>query len=208
MTSSFPKSLETIDGAAETCASLVSAATDGNFTIQVFVAGELAAGLQAADATAVPFSLNARQMNAWYDYGDGDGVALTNAFFNSQGLDALPCGNTGAQMGGWYRKEIITLDDLKMRIGGFAGMVMAPLGVGPGRSPPATFIPALKRAPSPLPNGSAPMTTKSRARSRSRDNPARRSTRLTVAGETPVCSALCFPQRRWRRRAMTTASSA
>lgn len=102
MTSSFPKSLDTIYGGAVTLANMVSAATDGAFAIQVFAAGELVPGLQAADATAagtveacqittyyywgkdptwalataVPFSLNARQMNAWYYYADG--IAPTN----------------------------------------------------------------------------------------------------------------------------------
>ena len=172
MTSSFPKSLDTIYGAAETLAKHVSAATDGNFTIQVFAAGELVPGLQAADATAagtveachtasyyywgkdpayalataVPFSLNARQMNAWYYYGDG--VALTNEFFNAQGLHALPCGNTGAQMGGWYRKEINSLEDLKglkMRIGGFAGKVMEPLGLVPQQIAAGDIYPSLEK---------------------------------------------------------------
>ena len=172
MTSSFPKSLDPIYGAAETMAKYVSAATDGNFTIQVFAAGERVPGLQAADATAagtveachtasyyywgkdptyalataVPFSLNARQMNAWYYYGDG--VALTNEFFNSQGLHGLPCGNTGAQMGGWYRKEINTLEDLKglkMRMGGFAGKVMEPLGVVPQQIAAGDIYPSLEK---------------------------------------------------------------
>jgi TRAP-type mannitol/chloroaromatic compound transport system substrate-binding protein len=172
MTSSFPKSLDTIYGAAQTFANFVSAATDGKFTIQVFAAGELVPGLQAADATAagtveachtatyyywgkdptyalataVPFSLNARQMNAWYYYGDG--IALTNEFFNAQGLHALPCGNTGAQMGGWYRKEINTLDDLKglkMRIGGFGGKVLEPLGVVPQQIAGGDIYPSLEK---------------------------------------------------------------
>src|SRR5690606_20742209 len=153
-TSSFPKSLDTIFGAAETMANYVREATDGNFDIQVFAAGELVGGLQAMDAaaagtvemchtacyyfwgkdptwalaTAVPFSLNDRQMNAWLYYGGGND--LLNEFFNKNGVHGLPCGNTGVQMGGWYRKEINTLEDmkgLKMRIGGFAGKVVEKL---------------------------------------------------------------------------------
>ncbi len=157
-TSSFPKALDTIFGAAQTMANYVKAATDGNFDIQVFAANELVPGLQAADAaaagtvelchtasyyywgkdptfalaTAVPFGMNVRQMNAWMYYGGGN--YLLNEFYAAQGLYGLPCGNTGVQMGGWYRKEINTLDDLKglkMRIGGFAGKVIEKLGVIP-----------------------------------------------------------------------------
>lgn len=172
MTSSFPKSLDTIFGGAVTLANAVAAATDGAFTIQVFPAGELVPGLQAADATiagtveachtatyyywgkdptwalatAVPFSLNARQMNAWYYYGDG--IALTNEFFNANGLHGFPAGNTGVQMGGWYRKEINTLDDLKglkMRIGGFGGKVLTPLGVVPQQIAGGDIYPSLEK---------------------------------------------------------------
>ncbi|MFC2967190.1 TRAP transporter substrate-binding protein [Acidimangrovimonas pyrenivorans] len=172
MTSSFPKSLDTIYGAAETMAKYVEAMTDGNFKIQVFAAGEIVGGLQAADAaaagtveachtasyyywgkdptwalaTAVPFSLNYRQMNAWYYYGNG--IDLTNEFFNAQGLQAYPCGNTGAQMGGWYRKEINSLADvkgLKMRIGGFGGKVMEAIGAVPQQIAGGDIYPALEK---------------------------------------------------------------
>ncbi len=151
LTSSFPKSLDTIYGGAEVFSKMVSEATDGNFTIQVFAAGELVPGLQAADATAagtveachtvsyyywgkdptwalgaaVPFALNARGMNAWQYHGGG--IDLMNEFFATQGLVGYPGGNTGVQMGGWFRKEINTVADLqglKMRIGGFAGKVV------------------------------------------------------------------------------------
>ena len=158
LTSSFPKSLDTIYGAAETMANYVRESTDGNFNIQVFAAGELVPGLQAADAatagtvemchtasyyywgkdpvyalgTAIPFGLNVRQQNAWMYYGNG--AKLMNEFYATQGLYALPCGNTGVQMGGWFRKEINTLDDLKglkMRIGGMGGKIIEKLGVVP-----------------------------------------------------------------------------
>ena len=110
MTSSFPKTLDTIFGAATTMANYVREATDGNFDIQVFAAGELVPPLQAADAvasgtveachtasyyywgkdpswalaTAVPFMFNSRQMNAWLAYGGGND--LINEFFATQGL--------------------------------------------------------------------------------------------------------------------------
>ena len=171
-TSSFPKALDTIFGAAETMANFVRDSTDGNFDIQVFAAGELVPGPQAADATAagtvemchtacyyfwgkdpayalataVPFSLNARQMNGWLYYGGGND--LLNEFFATQNLYGLPAGNTGAQMGGWYRKEINTLDDLKglkMRIGGFAGKVVEKVGVVPQQIAGGDIYPALEK---------------------------------------------------------------
>ena len=155
MASSFPKSLDTIYGGAEVLSKMLSESTDGNFTIQPFAAGEIVPGLQAADATtagtvesahtvgyyywgknptwalgaAVPFALSARGMNAWHYHGGG--IDLYNEFLATQGLFALPGGNTGTQMGGWFRKEINTVADLqglKMRIGGFAGKVVEKLG--------------------------------------------------------------------------------
>ena len=171
-TSSFPKALDTIFGGAETMARYVRETTDGNFDIQVFAAGELVPGLQAADAvsagtveachtasyyfwgkdptyalaTAVPFSLNARQMNAWIYYGGGED--LLNEFYATQGLYGLACGNTGAQMGGWYRKEINSVADLqglKMRIGGFAGRIMEKVGVVPQQIAGGDIYPSLEK---------------------------------------------------------------
>ncbi|MBX3578835.1 MAG: TRAP transporter substrate-binding protein [Rhizobiaceae bacterium] len=172
LTSSFPKALDTIFGAAETMANYVREATDGNFNIQVFAAGEIVPAPQAADAvtagtveachtacyyfwgkdptwalaTAVPFMLNVRQMNAWLYYGGGND--LLNEFFGKQGVVGFPCGNTGAQMGGWYRKEINTVSDLsglKFRVGGFAGKVLEKLGVIPQNIPGGEIYPALEK---------------------------------------------------------------
>ncbi len=157
-TTSWPKSLDTIYGGAETFAKAVAEATDNKFQIQVFAAGEIVPGLQAADAvqngtvemahtasyyyfgkdptfafgTAVPFGLNTRMLNAWLYFGGG--MELMNDFYKKFNIYGLPAGNTGAQMGGWFRKEIKDLADLKglkMRIGGFAGTVVAKLGVVP-----------------------------------------------------------------------------
>ena len=172
LTSSFPKSLDTIYGAAETMANAVSAMTDGKFKIQVFAAGEIVGGLQAMDAaaagtveachtatyyywgkdpawalgTCVPFGPNQRQMNAWYYYGGGRD--LLNKFYAKNGLYGMQCGNTGVQMGGWYRKEIKTLNDikgLKMRIGGFGGKVMSALGAVPQQIAGGDIYPALEK---------------------------------------------------------------
>ena len=172
LTSSFPKALDTIYGAAEVLAKYVNEATDGKFQIQVFAAGEIAPGLQALDvvsngtvemchtanyyyigkdptfafATAVPFGLNQRMMDAWCLYGGG--TDLLNAFFKKHNTIGFMAGNTGAQMGGWYRKEIKTVEDLKglkMRIGGFAGQVLTKLGVVPQQIAGGEIYQALER---------------------------------------------------------------
>src|SRR6267143_1145444 len=158
LTSSFPKSLDTIYGGAEQISKHVAEMTDNKFQIQVFGAGEVVPGLQALDATAngtvemshtvsyyyvgkdptfgiyasVPFGLNARQQNSWWT--QGGGAELGNEFFKKFGVIGFPCGNTGTQMGGWFRKEIKTVADLsglKFRIGGIAGQVLQKVGVVP-----------------------------------------------------------------------------
>ncbi len=172
LTSSFPKGLDTIYGGAETLSKYLSEATDGNFTIDVFAAGELVPALQAADAVtagtveachtvsyyfwgkdptwalfaAVPFSLNARGINAWHYHGGG--IDLANEFYATQNIYALPGGNTGVQMGGWFRKEINTVADLeglKMRVGGFAGSILTKLGVIPQQLPGGEIYQALEK---------------------------------------------------------------
>ncbi|QLF69110.1 TRAP transporter substrate-binding protein [Peteryoungia desertarenae] len=172
MTSSFPKSLDIIYGAAEDIARSVSEATDGAFQIQVFAAGEIIPALEAADAvaagtvemahscsyyyigkdptfalgTAIPFGLNARMTNAWFTAGGGN--ELMNEFFAGYNLHALPAGNTGAQMGGWYRKEIKTIEDLKglkMRVAGLAGQIMSKVGVTPQQIAGSDVYPALEK---------------------------------------------------------------
>ena len=162
LTSGFPKSLDTIYGASDLFAKYVSEATDGRFQVQPFAAGEIVGTPQAIDAvsnntvemahtasyyyvgkdptfgilTAAPFGLNTRHQNSWF-YHNG-GLELANEFYGKIGLYALPGGNTGTQMGGWFRKEIKTVDDmkgLKMRIAGIAGNVMQKLGVIPQQIP-------------------------------------------------------------------------
>ena len=172
LTSSFPKSLDTIYGGAVDLAKHVSDATDGNFDIQVFAAGEIVPGLQAADAvgegsvemchtcsyyyvgkdptfaigTAIAFGLNARLTNSWFY--EGNGNKLLNEFYATHNLYGMISGNTGAQMGGWFRKEINTLDDLKglkMRIAGLAGKVVEKLGVIPQQIAGGDIYPALEK---------------------------------------------------------------
>ena len=173
LASSFAKSLDTIYGASENMAKRVAAATGGKFQIQVFAGGEIVPGLQVLDAvqngtvqcghtapyyysgkdpafaldTAVPFGLNARQMNAWQIFGGG--LELFRDFYKGYNIYNIPCGNTGAQMGGWYRKEIKTVADmkgLKMRIGSLvAGQTMQKLGVVPQQLAAGDIYPALEK---------------------------------------------------------------
>jgi TRAP-type mannitol/chloroaromatic compound transport system substrate-binding protein len=172
LTSSFPKSLDTLYGAAETFAKAVGEATDNKFQIQVFAAGEIVPGLQALDAaqngtvemchtasyyyfgkdptftfgTALPFGLNQRMIDAWMF--SGGGMELMNDLYKKFNVIGFPAGNTGAQMGGWFRKEIKTPEDLKglkMRIGGFAGRVLAKLGLVPQQLAGGDIYPALEK---------------------------------------------------------------
>jgi TRAP-type mannitol/chloroaromatic compound transport system substrate-binding protein len=158
LTSSYPRALTNLYRVAEDLAAWVSAATDGRFKITVAPVGEIAGPFEALDAvrdgraemahtasyyytdkdpafafgTTVPFGLNARQQNAWMY--EGGGIDLLNELFAAHGVYGLPAGNTGAQMGGWFRKEIGSVADLKglrMRIPGLGGATLAKLGVVP-----------------------------------------------------------------------------
>ncbi|WP_072369175.1 TRAP transporter substrate-binding protein [Hyphomicrobium sp. NDB2Meth4] len=172
LVSSFPKSLDTIHGAADTFAKALSEMSDGNFRVRVFAPGELVPGLNAADAvtngsveaahtasyyywgkdptfafgTAVPFGLNYRMQNAWMH--QGGGIDLMNAFYARYKIVAFPGGNTGTQMGGWYRREVNTPEDwrgLKMRISGLAGAVISRLGGIPQQIAGGDTYPALEK---------------------------------------------------------------
>jgi TRAP-type mannitol/chloroaromatic compound transport system substrate-binding protein len=158
MTSSFPKQLDVLYGGAEFFARQVADLTDGRFQISVLAAGEPVAALQSLDATSngtvdaayasahyfvgkdpayaifasVPFGLNARMQNSWLSQGGGN--ELANQLFAKANLIGFPCGNTGTQMGGWFRKELKSVADLsglKFRIGGIGGQVLQKLGVLP-----------------------------------------------------------------------------
>lgn len=156
LASSFPRSLDTIFGASEVLAQRVEAMSGGNFKIHVYPAGELVPGLQVMDAvqqgtvqcgqtasyyyigknpalafdTCVPFGLTARQQSAWLL--EGGGLDLVRALFADFGIRTFPAGNTGVQMGGWFKREVPGLADLqglKMRIPGMGAAVMQRLGV-------------------------------------------------------------------------------
>jgi len=172
LTSSFPKSLDTLYGGAELFAKKVAAITDNRFQIRVFAPGEVVPALQALDAVqsntvemchtasyyfvgkdptfgfdaGVPFGLTARQQHAWIT--QGGGRELMREFFDGYNAVTFPAGNTGVQMGGWFRKEIKTLDDikgLKMRIAGIGGQVFAKLGAVPQQIAGGEIYPSLER---------------------------------------------------------------
>jgi TRAP-type mannitol/chloroaromatic compound transport system substrate-binding protein len=172
LASSFPKSLDTIYGAAEDFANILKTMSDGKFEVQVYAAGELVPAFGVLDAVqqgtielahtapyyffgknetfamdcAIPFGLNSRMLTAWMY--DGGGNQLMNEFYAKFNIVSLPMGNTGAQMGGWYRKEIKSVDDikgLKMRIGGFGGRVLAKIGGVPQNIPGGEIYQALEK---------------------------------------------------------------
>jgi TRAP-type mannitol/chloroaromatic compound transport system substrate-binding protein len=170
--SSFPKNLDILYGNAEDVARRVAAATGDRFQIRVFAAGEIVPGLQVLDAvqnetvecghtasyyyvgkdptfafdTAIPFGLNCRAQNAWMYHGGG--LELMRELFKDYNIVQFPVGNTGAQMGGWFRKEIRGVGDLsglKFRIAGFAGQVLAKLGAVPQQIAAGDLYPALEK---------------------------------------------------------------
>jgi TRAP-type mannitol/chloroaromatic compound transport system substrate-binding protein len=172
LASSFPKSLDTIYGAAEVFAAKVKAMSGGKFEISTHAAGELMPAFGVVDGVqqgtvevahtapyyffgknevfalgcAIPFGLNSRQMTAWMY--EGNGLKLMREFYAKYNIVNFVGGNTGAQMGGWYRKEIKTMADvkgLKMRIGGFAGRVFERMGGVPQNIPGGEIYQALEK---------------------------------------------------------------
>ncbi|WP_414675763.1 TRAP transporter substrate-binding protein [Limnobacter sp.] len=172
LTSSFPKSLDALWGAAPQLAKRVSELTGGRFDIRPFAAGEIVPGLQVLDAVqrgtvecghtagyyyvgkdaafafeaGLPFGLTARQQNAWLYHGGG--LQMTREFLKDYNIINFPGGNTGTQMGGWWRKEVKNLNDLKglkVRIPGFGGKIMAALGAVPQTIAGGDIYPALEK---------------------------------------------------------------
>lgn len=158
MQSAYPRTIDSLWSGAELFANAMKEATDGAFNIQVFAAGDIVPGNKAGDAvsegtvemayfptyynwgknpafaigTGIPFSLSARAYSA-YAWEHGGNEAF-NDFLAKYNLVGFPGGNTGAQMGGWFRKEINTIEDLKglkLRVGGIAGKILERLGAVP-----------------------------------------------------------------------------
>ena len=172
LTSSFPKSLDTLFGVNDVFAKKVSDMTGGKFQISTHAAGEIIPAFGTVDAVqngtvemantapyyyfgkdetfalscAIPFGLNARQMTAWYY--EGNGLKLMREFYAKYNIVNFPMGNTGAQMGGWFRKEIKSLADfkgVKFRIGGFGGKVAERIGAVPQNIPGGEIYQALEK---------------------------------------------------------------
>ncbi|HEX7887998.1 MAG TPA: TRAP transporter substrate-binding protein DctP [Ramlibacter sp.] len=172
LASSFPKSLDTIYGAADVFAQKVRQLSSGRFEISVHAAGELMPAFGVVDGVqqgtveaahtapyyffgkdetfaiggAIPFGLNSRQMSAWTF--EGNGLKLMREFYAKYNIVNFACGNTGAQMGGWMRKEIKSVKDLKglkFRIGGFAGKVLERMGGIPQNLPGGEIYTALEK---------------------------------------------------------------
>jgi len=172
LTSSFPKSLDTLFGVNDVFAAKVKAMTGGKFEITTHAPGELVPAFGTVDALqngtveaantapyyyfgkdetfalgcAIPFGLNSRQMTAWMY--EGNGLKLMREFYAGYNIINFPMGNTGAQMGGWFRKEIKSLKDfkgLKFRCGGFAGKVVERIGGVPQNIPGGEIYQALEK---------------------------------------------------------------
>jgi TRAP-type mannitol/chloroaromatic compound transport system substrate-binding protein len=170
LTSAFRPNLDFIFGAASTFGQALSDMTDGHFTVSILPVGEIASAIDALDSVAegkadcahtalsyswnknpsyifgagAPFGMNARQHAAWLQ--DGGGSGLINELLAQRNLLAMPLGDTGAQMAGWFRKEIRTVSDftgMKIRIGGFAGKVLETRGAIPVNLPGDQLVDAL-----------------------------------------------------------------
>lgn len=200
MTTSWPKSLDAMHGSAEALGKRVGELTDGQFEIRVFAGGEIVPPGQVLDAVqngtvecghslssfyigkrmayafdaGLPFGLNLRQQNAWLYYGGG--LELIREVFRKDGIVPFPAGNVGVQMGGFYRKEIKTVDDLKglkFRIGGFGGIIMQKLGVVPQQVPAGDIYPSLEKGTIDAAEWIGPSTTKNSASIRPRSTTTR-----------------------------------
>jgi TRAP-type mannitol/chloroaromatic compound transport system substrate-binding protein len=172
LASSFPKNLDTIHGAADEFAKQVGLMTGGKFQISVHAPYEIVQPFGVVDAVqegsvemahtagyyffgkdetfaiacAIPFGLNSRQMSAW-QY-EGNGMKLMREFYADYKMLHFPGGNTGAQMGGWFRKEFKSLAEvkgLKFRMGGFGGKVWERLGGVPQNIPGGEIYGALEK---------------------------------------------------------------
>jgi TRAP-type mannitol/chloroaromatic compound transport system substrate-binding protein len=171
MVTTWPKNFPGLGTAPENIAKRVSAMTDGQLEIKIYAAGELVGAFESFDAvstgtadmyngaeyywqgksaafnffTAVPFGMTAQELNAWIDFGGGRQLwESLSAKFN---VIAFQSANTGVQMGGWFNKEITSLDyfkGLKIRMPGLGGEVMRRLGAAAVSLPGGEIFPSMK----------------------------------------------------------------
>jgi TRAP-type mannitol/chloroaromatic compound transport system substrate-binding protein len=171
MVTTWPKNYPGLGTGAELLAQLIEQGTGGQLSIKVFGAGEIVPAFEALDAvangtvemghgasyywkgkiaalqflTTFPFGLTAQEQNAWFQYGGGQEIA--DEMYKQLGCKFFPSGNTGAQMGGWFNREINSLEDykgLKMRIPGLGGEVVKAAGGNVVNLPGAEIPPALQ----------------------------------------------------------------
>jgi TRAP-type mannitol/chloroaromatic compound transport system substrate-binding protein len=172
LTSSFPKTVETMYATAQIVSRYIAEATDNKFLIQPYQAGELAPSRQALDAvssgsvecahtptyfyvakdptlgfgTGIPFGLSSRHQQAWWTFGGG--AEIVNASLKRLNVVGFPAGLTGTQMGAWFKKEINAVDDLKglrWRISGMGGPVLERVGAAPQQIPHFDVYAALEQ---------------------------------------------------------------
>jgi TRAP-type mannitol/chloroaromatic compound transport system substrate-binding protein len=172
MLTMWPRSLDTLFGSADQLGKRVTAISGGQFDLRAFPAGEIAPPGQILDAVSMgtvecghvlssfftgknpafafdaglAFGLNTRQQNAWMYHGGG--LEAMRSVFAKYNVVPIPCGNVGVQMGGWYRKEIKTVADLKglkFRIGGLGGTILSRLGVVPQQIPGGDIYSSLEK---------------------------------------------------------------
>ncbi|HWT15215.1 MAG TPA: TRAP transporter substrate-binding protein DctP [Patescibacteria group bacterium] len=172
MVTSWPRDLPGLGTGAARLAEMLGEASGGRLRVTLYAGNELVAPFDVFDAVArgavemghsgayywkgkseaapffcaMPFGLNAQEMNGWLYHGGG--LALWRELYAKFGLVPFPCGNTGVQMAGWFNREILSVDDLKglkMRIPGLAGDVMARLGVVPVNLPGGDIFHSLQQ---------------------------------------------------------------
>jgi TRAP-type mannitol/chloroaromatic compound transport system substrate-binding protein len=171
MVTTWPKNFPGLGTGAENFARLIGEMSGGRLTVKVYAARELVPAFESFDAVAsgtaelghgaayywkgkseaaqffaaVPFGLTAQEMNGWLYHGGG--LGLWEEVYAPFGLIPMPCGNTGVQMGGWFNREINSVDDLKglkMRIPGLGGEVLRRAGGTPVNLPGGEIFTSLQ----------------------------------------------------------------
>ena len=171
MVTTWPKNFPGLGTGAELLADLITKGTDGRLSVKVFGAGEIVPAFESMDAVAsgtvemghgapyywkgkepalqfiasMPFGMIAQEQNAWFQFAGGQAIA--DEVYKELGCKFFPSGNTGTQMGGWFNKEINSLEDykgLKMRIPGLGGETVKAAGGNVINLPGGEIPPALQ----------------------------------------------------------------